>query len=184
VSHKAGAKPGIPRFEALLDSLHLVIRRAGLDHLATLLTLERAASTAGLGHIFGPDLPFPDDDVLARWRLVLDEPGVTVALDVEGDEPIGYAAYGHGWLRHFGYLPSWWGTGRARWLHDHAVAALRADDPARLLRLWVLVENQRARAFYTRLGWVDTGVREQEVFAPYPDKMQLLLHAPSTDPPG
>jgi RimJ/RimL family protein N-acetyltransferase len=180
VSHKAGAKPGIPRFEALIGSLHRVIRRAGLDHLATLLTLERAASTAGLGHIFGPDLPFPDDDVLARWRLVLEEAGVTVALDVERGEPIGYVAYGDGWLRHFGYLPSWWGTGRAQALHDHAVGAMRSDDSARPLRLWVLVENQRARAFYARLGWMDTGVRDQEVFPPYPDKMELLLPAPST----
>jgi RimJ/RimL family protein N-acetyltransferase len=180
VIHKAGAKKGIPHFGALVDSLHLVIRRAGLDHLATLLTLERAASSAGLGHIFGSDLPFPDDDVLARWRLVLEEVGVTVVLDVDGEVPIGYAAYGHGWLRHFGYLPSWWGTGRAQALHDHAVAAMRADDPAQLLRLWVLVENHRARAFYTRLGWVDTGVREQEVFPPYPDKMEMLLPVAST----
>jgi RimJ/RimL family protein N-acetyltransferase len=158
--------------------LHLVIRRAGLDHLATLLALERAASTVGLGHIFGPDRPFPDDDVLARWRLVLEEVGVTVVLDVERGEPIGYAAYGHGWLRHFGYLPSWWGTGRAQMLHDDAVAAMRADEPAQPLRLWVLVDNHRARAFYTRLGWIDTDLREQEVFPPYPDKMELLLPVP------
>ena len=43
-----------------------MIRAAGLDDLATLLDLERAASTAGLGHIFGPDIPFPEADVLAR----------------------------------------------------------------------------------------------------------------------
>jgi GNAT superfamily N-acetyltransferase len=154
-----------------------VIRVAGPAELLTLLDLEKAASTVGLAHIFGPDLPFPDDDVLARWRLVLDEPGVTVAIDEEAGQPVGYAAYGAGWLRHFGYLPGWWGTGRARVLHDHAVAALRSEVAAEL-RLWVLVDNHRARAFYSRLGWRDGGVRETEVFAPYPDKMQLTLPPP------
>lgn len=164
-----------------------MIRRAGVDDLPALLALEKAASSAGLAHVFGPDIPFPDDDVLARWRLVLDEPGMTVVLDEdsqEGAEPIGYAAYGDGWLRHFGYLPSWWGTGRAQALHEYAVAAMRAERAeyaeraAEPLSLWVLVDNARARAFYARLGWLDTGVRDQEVFPPYPDKMQLILASP------
>jgi RimJ/RimL family protein N-acetyltransferase len=160
--------------EAATGILLVVIRRAGVDDLATLLDLEKSASTAGLAHVFGPDVPFPDDDVLARWRLVLDEPGVTVAIDEQAGQPIGYAAYGDGWLRHFGYAPRWWGSGRAQSLHDHAVAAMRADG-ARSLRLWVLVDNHRARAFYARLGWIDSGVRDHEVFPPYPQKMQMVL---------
>jgi RimJ/RimL family protein N-acetyltransferase len=179
-----------------------VIRPAGVDDLGRLLDLEKAASTAGLAHVFGPDIPFPDDDVLARWRLVLEEPGVTVVIDEADGQPIGYAAYGDGWLRHFGYLPAWWGTGRAQALHDYVAAAMRADNPdqadhagrvddpdradsaqsadrvARPLRLWVLVDNHRARAFYARLGWTDSGVRDREVFPPYPDKMELLLQPP------
>jgi hypothetical protein len=39
--------------------------------------------------------------------------------------------------------------------------------------LWVLVETLRARAFYARLGWQDAGVREREVFEPYPVKMWM-----------
>jgi GNAT superfamily N-acetyltransferase len=151
-----------------------VIRPAGPDDAVTLLALEQAASTAGLSHIFGPDLPFPVDDVLARWALILDEPGVTVAIDQEDGDPIGYAAYGHGWLRHFGYVRAWWGTGRARFLHDHVVEELRANGD-RALRLWVLLENHRARVFYARLGWVDSGTREREVFPPYPEKMEMVL---------
>jgi RimJ/RimL family protein N-acetyltransferase len=164
--------------EAVVAILLLVIRTAGADDLVTLLTLEKAASMAGLSHVFGPDLPFPDIDVLARWRLVLDEAGIDVAIDEAAGAPIGYAAYGDGWLRHFGYLPAWWGSGRARSLHDHAVAALRRDDPTRPLLLWVLVDNHRARAFYARLGWTDTEVRDTEVFPPYPTKMQLTLPPP------
>jgi GNAT superfamily N-acetyltransferase len=161
----------------VVDIFLLVIRPAGLDDLVTLLELEKAASTAGLAHVFGPDIPFPDDDVLSRWRLVLDEPEVTVVLDEDGDDAVGYAAYGDGWLRHFGYRPEAWGTGRARALHDYAVAAMRRTSPDRTLLLWVLVDNHRARAFYARLGWVDNGIRDQEVFPPYPDKMQLALPA-------
>jgi GNAT superfamily N-acetyltransferase len=151
-----------------------VIRPAGLDDLVTLLALEKAASTTALAHIFGPDIPFPDDDVLARWRIVLETPGVATVIDDEDGESIGYAAYGDGWIRHFGYLPAWWGTGRARLLHDHVVAQLRAAGDGDL-RLWVLVDNRRAKAFYERLGWVAGGRREQEVFPPYPDKMEMVL---------
>jgi GNAT superfamily N-acetyltransferase len=149
-----------------------VIRTAKLDDLATLVELEQAASTAGLGHVFGPEVPFPTADVMARWRLVLDEPGIEVVVDEIDGVPVGYAAYGDGWLRHLGVLPDWWGTGTARALHDHAVAGMRSEG-TRTAYLWVLVDNHRARAFYTRLGWVDTGVREREVFVPYPVKMQL-----------
>jgi GNAT superfamily N-acetyltransferase len=149
-----------------------MIRRATSDDLVRLFDLEKAASTAALSHIFGPDLPFPDDDVLARWRLVLDEPGMTVLLDLDGDEPVGYAAFADGWLRHFAVLPARWGTGRARILHDEAVASMAAAG-ASTTYLWVLVDNHRARAFYRHAGWVDTDIREPEVFAPYPVKTQM-----------
>ncbi len=150
----------------------VVIRPATSDDLVRLFDVEKAASTAALWHIFGPDLPFPDDDVLARWHLVLDEPGMTVLLDLEGTEPVGFAAFADGWLRHFAVLPDWWGTGRARILHDLAVEEMAAHG-ASTTYLWVLVDNHRARAFYRRAGWVDTDLREPEVFAPYPVKIQM-----------
>ncbi len=50
-------------------------RRATADDVVALRDLERAASRAGLAHVFG-DLPYPDDDVLARWALLLDDPEV------------------------------------------------------------------------------------------------------------
>jgi GNAT superfamily N-acetyltransferase len=149
-----------------------VIRRASGDDLVRLFDLEKAASTAGLAHIFGPDLPFPDDDVLARWRLVLDEPGMTVLIDEALARPVGYAAFAGGWLRHFWVHPDWWGTGRASVLHARALAEMAAAG-ATTTYLWVLVDNRRARAFYRREGWEETAVRETEVFAPYPEKLQM-----------
>lgn len=155
-----------------------VIRVATSDDAVLLLDIEKQASTAALSHVFGPDIPFPDGDVLARWRLVLEEPGITTLLDVEGDDPVGYAAFGDGWLRHFAVVPALWGSGHATVLHRRAAAMLSAEGTTTAY-LWVLVDNFRGRAFYKRHGWVDTGVRDVEVFPPYPVKMKLRRTPPS-----
>lgn len=152
-----------------------MIRPAGEGDLAALLEMERQASSTGLAHVFGPDRPFPDSDVLARWRLVLDDPGLVTLIDEDLSGPVGYAAYGDGWLRHFGYLPRCWGSGRADALHSAVAAGLAAPGAASSY-LWVLVDNGRARAFYARHGWRDTGIRDYEVFEPYPEKMQMTRH--------
>ncbi len=155
-----------------------MIRGAAEDDLLALLDLEQQASSAGLAHIFGPDRPFPADDVLARWRIVLDDPALVTLIDVDESGPVGYAAYGDGWLRHFGYLPRCWGSGRADRLHDAVLTGL-AGQGVGTAYLWVLVDNHRARAFYERRGWTDTGVRESEVFEPFPPKLQLSRRVPS-----
>jgi GNAT superfamily N-acetyltransferase len=160
-----------------------VIRRATDDDLETLVELEREASSTGLAHIFGPDLPFPTDDVRARWALVLDNPANTTLIDEDATGPVGYAAYGDGWLHHIGLRPRLWGTGRADDLHAAVLGGLSADG-ATTSYLWVLVDNHRARAFYVRHGWEETGVREPEVFEPFPVKMQLRrsLHVSEAHP--
>ena len=54
-------------------------RRATAEDAVALRDLERIASQTGLAHVFG-ELPYPDDDVLARWALLLDDPEVTVEV--------------------------------------------------------------------------------------------------------
>ena len=54
-------------------------RRATAEDAVALRDLERVASRTGLAHVFG-ELPYPDDDVLARWALLLDDPEVTVEV--------------------------------------------------------------------------------------------------------
>ena len=44
-------------------------RRATAEDAVALRDLERVASLTGLAHVFG-ELPYPDDDVLARWALL------------------------------------------------------------------------------------------------------------------
>jgi len=154
-----------------------MIRRGEDADVEALYAMERAASSAGLAHVFG-SLPFPDDDVLARWRLVLGDASATVLVDDLDGVPVGYAAFGDGWLRHFGVVPRLWGTGRA---HDLYAAVLEASTAAGApaTYLWVLVDNRRARAFYRRLGWRDTDVQEHETFAPYPVRMQMRRESDS-----
>lgn len=134
--------------------------------------MERAASTAAFAHIFPDHLPFPADDVLARWAIVLDDPTVTVWIVEEKGLPVGYAAVGDGWLRHLGVVPSRWGTGLADTLHDAVLAALTTAG-TQTSYLWVLVDNHRARRFYRLRGWVETDIVEAEVFEPFPLKMQM-----------
>lgn len=149
-----------------------MIREAAAYDVGLLFEMEKQASTTALAHIFSADLDFPDDDVLARWALVVAEPGVTVLVDEDGPDPVGYAAFGDGWLRHFGVVPSWWGTGRAQQLHAEVMERASRAGYA-VASLWVLVDNVRARAFYGHLGWRDSGIRDVEVFAPYPVKMRM-----------
>ena len=60
-------------------------RRAGSEDAVALTELERVANLAALAHVFDPERhPFPFDDVLARWVLVLDDPEVLVDV-VDGD---------------------------------------------------------------------------------------------------
>lgn len=150
-----------------------MIRIATAVDADLLCALERAASTAGLSHVFG-EIPFPDADVLARWAIVLDDPAATVLIDEEDGEPVGYAAVAGNWLQHLGVVPAWWGTGRGNALYGAALDVMGRTGASEY-RLWVLVENQRARAFYARRGWVDTDIREIEEFAPYPERMQMTL---------
>lgn len=136
-----------------------------------LYVMERAASSTALAHVFG-DTAFPAADVLARWQLVIDDPTAAVLLDELDGVPVGYAAFGDGWLRHFGVVPRLWGTGRAHALYAAVLeASTAAGAPATYL--WVLVDNRRARAFYRQLGWHDTDAQEPETFAPYPLKMRM-----------
>jgi len=153
-----------------------MLREATADDLMALRDLEREANLAALGHVFPPERhPFPDDDVLARWALVLDEPGVSVlvrdasrlgpgALDV-------LVAHDDRQLRHLAVHPSCWGRGLASLAVDTALAAMRRRG-ARAAELWCLEENHRARRLYDHLGWRPTPDRQPAPWPPHPTEMR------------
>jgi GNAT superfamily N-acetyltransferase len=143
----------------------VTIRLAQVDEADVLFEIQKAASVAGLGHIFPADrFPYPDEAVRERWREVV--AGLThQALVAETDgEAGGVAAIEGDWLNGFYVRPEWWGSEVAPALYDAAVDLLRGSG-AVSAHLWVLDANVRARRFYERRGWQENGTTR---IVPYP----------------
>ncbi len=139
-------------------------RRATADDVVALRDLERAASRKGLAHVFG-DLPYPDDDVLARWVLLLDDPSVVVEVQEDDQGLVALTAHDGENLRHLAVRPDHWGAGLGR-EGVHRAAAAGAQ------RLWVLADNGRARRLYESLGWAPTGVTQECPWPPFPTELE------------
>lgn len=141
-------------------------RRATATDAVALRDLERTASRTGLAHVFG-DLPYPDDDVLARWVLLLDDPEVRIEVveDVRG--LVALAAHDGTSLRHLAVRPDHWGAGLGR----EGVARAEA---AGARRLWVLEANARARALYEALGWRASGASQECPWPPFPTELEYV----------
>lgn len=156
-----------------MDETGRMFRDATPADAPALRDLERAANLAGLGHVFDPDRhPFPDDDVLARWALVLREPGVRTL--VRDDTAL--VAHDLGTLRHVAVHPDRWHEGWGRRCVEVAVAGMRAASTAEP-RLWVLTANHRARGLYEHLGWRPTGRTQESPWPPYPEEQEYVLPA-------
>ena len=153
----------------------MTFRQAAPVDAVALLDLERDANLVGLGHVFDPArYPFPDNAVLSRWALVLDDPEVTVDV-VDGNSGLqAYVAYDDHLLRHLAVHPSAWGTGLARAAVDRAVTAMAAGGGGRAT-LWVLDQNHRARGLYEHLGWEPTGRHQECPWAPHPVELEYAL---------
>ena len=139
-------------------------RRATADDAVALRDLERAASRRGLAHVFG-DLPYPDDDVLARWVLLLDDPEVVVEVAEDDEGLVALTAHDGSSLRHLAVRPDHWHAGLGR-------AAFARAEAAGARRLWVLADNGRARRLYESLGWAPTGQSQECPWPPYPTELE------------
>ena len=139
-------------------------RRATEADAVALRDLERIASQTGLAHVFG-DLPYPDDDVLARWALLLDDPEVLVEVVEDEQGLVALAAHDGTSLRHLAVRPDHWSAGLGR-------EAFARAEAAGARRLWVLAENGRARTLYESLGWAPTGVSQECPWPPYPTELE------------
>jgi GNAT superfamily N-acetyltransferase len=132
--------------------------------VVALRDLERAASRAGLAHVFG-DLPYPDDDVLARWVLLLDDPEVVVEVVDDELGLVALVAHDGSTLRHLAVRPDHWGAGLGR-------EAFARAEAAGARRLWVLEANERARRLYESLGWRPSGTTQECPWRPYPTEVE------------
>jgi GNAT superfamily N-acetyltransferase len=155
-----------------------IIRAAARD-VDVCFGIARAASLAGFAHVFPPELyDYPADAIRADWVAALADPDAETYLAFEGDLPVGVVSVSDGTMQTLYVLPELWGMGVGSALHDAALERLRALG-VREARLWTLVENGRARAFYERRGWRLTGRTRVVPFPPRPIDVE---YARSTDP--
>ncbi|GAB2879571.1 GNAT family N-acetyltransferase [Nocardioides pacificus] len=150
-------------------------RLAASDDAWALTELERSANLASLGHVFPPEEhPYPLDDVLARWTLILEEPGAVVEVLGREARLVAATAYDASSLRILAVHPDSWGLGLGRAGVERAMRAIAVGGAGRAL-LWCLVENQRARGLYEHLGWAPTGERRPAPWPPYPVEMEYAV---------
>jgi GNAT superfamily N-acetyltransferase len=139
-----------------------VIRRSSTAEAETHFAIQRAASLAGLAHVYPPELyPFPDEEIFRRWR---EWPGAILVAERDG-RVVGVAGLDGCWLHGFYVLPEHWGTGVA---HELLVAVLAELPDCAELKLWVLEENRRARRFYEKHGWRANGETRVVEYPPHP----------------
>ena len=96
-----------------------------------------------------------------KWVPYLEQAGRTTLLLLDGEKFVGTASCcpsrisalsGWGEIVSLYLLPEYWGKGCGKLLFSAAVEQLETMG-CRDLFLWVLEENQRARAFYARMGF-------------------------------
>jgi GNAT superfamily N-acetyltransferase len=114
----------------------------------------------------------------AAWEDAIDR-GAPPFVAVDGDRMVGVAAVGpargddaapgRGHLYLIYALPHVWGTGVGARLHAACMARLRELGFSEAI-LWVLEGNERAEAFYRRMGWQQDGATQSE------DHGGVMLH--------
>ncbi|MGH3510616.1 MAG: GNAT family N-acetyltransferase [Nocardioidaceae bacterium] len=155
-----------------------MFRAARPEEAGPLRDLERAANLVALAHVFPPErYPFPDDDVLTRWSLLLDDPEVCVRVAEDDQGLTCLVAYDAGTLRHLAVRPDHWGRGLASAGVRRAVEAIAARG-SRVAGLWCLEENHRARRVYEHLGWEPAAERREAPWPPYPTEMRYERAVP------
>ena len=131
-----------------------VLRAMRTEDVPAVMAVQEPASVAGLSAVFPQDThPFPRG-VLAGFAAL------------RGDE-----------LLHFGVAVEEWGSGLAVAAHDELLDRLGARG---VVRPWLRVyaANPRGRAFWEKLGWVDTGERSQ---GPVPPHAELRTYLKQID---
>lgn len=158
----------------------LRLRRARPDESRVLTRLERAASEEALSHLFPADRhPYPVAAVARRWRRLLRDARVRVAVLEKDGEPVGFVAFDDdAVVRHLGVVPEHTRRGYGTALLEHATTEV-FDGGAPRAALWVLEGNEAARAFYRSLGWTETSDRRPCEFPPAPVELRMERRNPT-----
>lgn len=159
----------------------VAIRRATRTDIEAMAEVQRRAALEGFAHIFPPEAPPPTiDELVLQWGLELDALGRGAALvacdggDIVGTVVATDDGEGTGHLGRLYVLPERWAGGVGDALHDAALAHLR-EIGLRSATLWVLRDNDRARAMYERRGWrPDPAGRTRSVWQHIDDVLYVL----------
>ena len=145
-----------------------MLREATDKDVEGLLTLDRAANLAALGHVFPQDrYPFPEARIRAQWREMVADSTQTVLITEDAEALTSVVVYGKEQVHKLAVHPDHWGQGLATRALEAALDAMRQIGTTSAW-LWCLEENPRARRLYERLGWQTTGDRETSKWPPYP----------------
>jgi putative acetyltransferase len=120
------------------------LRRASLDDMPALARLHRRTVETSLP--FVPHLHTPQEDAWWFAERLFASNEVWLAEDEEG--PAGYIAFRPDFIEHLFVRPEIQGAGLGLRLLD------KARESAAELSLWTFQQNQRARRFYERHGFV------------------------------
>ena len=156
-----------------------VLREMRADDVPGVMDVQEPSSIAGLSGVFPQhEHPFPREVLADRWRAEIADPGVDCFVILRDGRIAGFAATRHDELVHFGVALEEWGSGLAVVAHDELVGRMRA---AGVRRPWLRVyaANPRGRAFWEKLGWIDTGGRDH---GPMPPHAELLTYAYAPEP--
>ena len=157
----------------------LRIRRARPHESAVLTRIERATSKLNLAHVFPADqFPYPTDAVAKRWRQLLHDRSSRVHILEWFDKPVGYVAFNADTILHLGVDPKHQRRGYGSALLEFASLEI-FDAGITEAHLWVLVDNQAARAFYRSHGWRETPERRHSNYPPRPQELRMMLRNPS-----
>ena len=155
------------------------IRPAGKADLAAIAALHlESESAAAEGTPRAAAYAAQDPALkLAAWERFLARPGHRVLMSEAGSLrglvafvlPQGGAHEAE--IKTLYVSPAYWRNGIGQALCQAAIEELQAAD-CKLIRLWVYADNQRARSFYTRLGFRRSGA-EQQIHHPGQDALAL-----------
>jgi RimJ/RimL family protein N-acetyltransferase len=150
-----------------------VLREMRKEDVPHVMDVQEPASIAGLSGVFPQDThPFPRGVLAERWRAEIDDPAIDCFVILRDNRTAGFAALRRDEVMHFGVALEEWGSGLAVVAHEELLDRLRASG---VVRPWLRVyaANPRGRAFWEKLGWVDTGERSR---GPRPPHAELRTY--------
>ncbi len=150
------------------------VERATVEDAELCFRIARDSAVAGFQHVFPPELyEFPADTIRADWIAALTNPDGETYVAFDEEKAVGVISLSDGVLQTLYVMPECWGRGVGNALHDFALDRLRETN-VQQAHLWTLTENQRARAFYEKRGWVLTGRTRVVPFPPYPIDVEYV----------